>query len=138
MQNILDRIKKVEALIDGAKSDGEKNAAIAAKERILKKYPEIDIKNNIVEYTIKTADSWHKKLFVAICRKYDIEPYRYYRQRYTTVMIKVNETFLNEILWKEYLQYTDILEELVGGITDELISKIHKEEDDTILKGKLN
>ena len=80
MQNILERIKKVEALISWAKSDWEKNAAMAAKERIFKKYPELDIKNNIVEYTIKTQDSWHKKLFVAICRKYNIKPYRYYRQ----------------------------------------------------------
>jgi hypothetical protein len=73
----------------------------------------LDIKNNIVEYTIKTQDSWHKKLFVAICNKYDIKTYRYYRQKYTTVMIKINEIFLNEVLWKEYLEYSGILEELV-------------------------
>lgn len=138
MQNILERIKKVEALINWAKSDWEKNAAMAAKERILKKYPELDIKNNILEYTIKTQDSWHKKLFVAICNKYWVETYRYYRQRYTTVMVKANEVFLNEVLWKEYLEYSKILEELIWWITDEVISKIHKEEEEKIVKGKLN
>lgn len=138
MQDILERIKKVEALIDWAKSVWEKNAAIAARERILKKYPELDIKNNIIEYTIKTQDFWHKKLFVAICRKYNIKPYRYYRQKYTTVTIKINEIFLNEVLWKEYLEYSKILEELVWWITDELINKIHEEEEEEVLKGKLN
>jgi len=138
MQNILERIKKVEALISWAKSDWEKNAAMAAKERIFKKYPELDIKNNIVEYTIKTQDSWHKKLFVAICRKYNIKPYRYYRQKYTTVMIKINEVFLHEILWKEYLEYSEILEELISWITDEVINKIHKEENEEIIKWELN
>ncbi|MFT4663518.1 MAG: hypothetical protein ACI8YQ_003173 [Polaribacter sp.] len=46
MDHLLDRIKKIEALIAGASTDGEKNAAESAKERILKKYPVLEIHKN--------------------------------------------------------------------------------------------
>ena len=138
MQDILERIKKVEALISWAKSEWEKQAAMFAKERILKKYPEIENTQNKKEYKIYTQDSWHKKLFSAICRKYWIKPYRYYRQKYTTVNININEDFLNEVLWKEYLEYSEILEKLVWDVTWDLINKIHKDEEETVIRGSLN
>ena len=53
-------------------------------------------------------------------------------------MIKINEVFLHEILWKEYLEYSEILEELISWITDEVINKIHKEENEEIIKWELN
>ncbi|MFN8578257.1 MAG: hypothetical protein U0354_15575 [Candidatus Sericytochromatia bacterium] len=137
MKNLLDKIKKIESLIAGAKTDGEKNAAISAKERILQKFPELKINSNLKEYTLYTPDTWHKKLLIAICRKYEIKPYRYYRQKYTTVMIRVNEDFLNNVLWKEYTESSKLLEELIGEITDDLIEKIHKYEEEEIIRGQL-
>src|SRR5680860_1439111 len=128
MQDILERIKKIEALIRGATTDGERNAAISAKERIIRKYPKIEIKKDAVEYSLYTADMWHKKLLLAICRKYGVKPYRYHRQKYTTVMVTINKKFLEDVIWKEYLEFSEQLEELVEDITDDLISKIHKYE----------
>lgn len=89
MEDLLERIKKIESLILGAKTEGEKQAAISAKERILKKYPELEIHKNPKEYALYTQDNWHKKLLLAICRKYGVKPYRYYRQKYTTVMVQL-------------------------------------------------
>jgi len=137
MDDLLQKIKKIEALIAGAKTDGEKSAAMSAKDRILKKYPGVDIHKDAIEFTLYTTDSWNKKLLVAICRKYGLRPYRYHRQKYTTVMVRANEDFLNNILWKEYLDYSKKLGELVTEITDELISKIHKHEDEEIIRGEL-
>lgn len=137
MKNLLDKIKKIESLILGAKTEGEKNAAISAKERILGKFPELEPNKNLKEYTLYTSDTWHKKLLIALCRKYEIKPYRYSRQKYTTVTIRVNEDFLNKILWKEYLEYSKSLEELIGEITDDLIEKIHKHEEEEVIQGQL-
>lgn len=137
MEDLLAKIKKIEALINGAQTDGEKNAAISAKDRILKKYPELNIHKDTLEYSLRTPDSWHKKLLVAICQKYELKPYRYKRQKYTTVMVKVNEDFLNKVVWKEYLEYSDHLEKLINTITDDLINKIHKIEDEDIIHGNL-
>ncbi|MCO6492014.1 MAG: hypothetical protein J5I98_26595 [Phaeodactylibacter sp.] len=137
MEDLLERIKKIESLILGAKTEGEKQAAISAKERILKKYPELEIHKNPKEYALYTQDNWHKKLLLAICRKYGVKPYRYYRQKYTTVMVRINEDFLNKVLWKEYLEYSELLGKLVEEITDDLISKIHKHEEEDIIQGNL-
>lgn len=137
MQDLLERIKKIESLIIGAKTAGEKKAAISAKERILKKYPELEIHKAPKEYALYTPDNWHKKLLIAICRKYGVKPYRYYRQKYTTVMVNINEDFLNKVLWKEYLEYSKHLEKLVEEITDDLIDKIHRYEEEDIIQGNL-
>lgn len=40
-----------------------------------------------------------RRLFLALLHRYDIKPYRYYRQRYTTVMAKISRGFVDETLW---------------------------------------
>ena len=78
--NIIEQIKKVEALIERAGTDGEQQSAILAKERLLKHKSEEEI-----EYTIHTENMWHKKLFNALCHKYNLKPYRYHRQKYLLI-----------------------------------------------------
>ena len=78
-----------------------------------------------------------KKLLVAICRKHGVRPYRYKRQKYTTVMVNINEQFLEDVLWKEYLEYSKHLEELVEEITNNIIRKIHEDGKEDIIHGKL-
>ena len=137
MEKLLERIKKIEALIVGAQTEGEKNAAISAKDRVLNTYQELKTEANNVEFILRAPDSWHKRLLLSICRKYGLKLYRYKGQKYTTVMVNVNEEYLNKIVWKEYLEYSDHLEKLVGAITDGLIDKIHKHEDENLIHGNL-
>jgi len=137
MKDLLEKIQKIEALIAGAQTEGEKDAAISAKDRVLKRYSELKMEEDKIEFTLRTPDSWHKKLLIAICRKYELKPYRYKRQKYTTVMLNVNEKFLYQVVWKEYIEYSDHLEKLAGAITDDLINKIHKSEEENIIHGNL-
>lgn len=130
--NLQEKIKKVEALIERAGSEGERESAILAKKRL----EQYKVKEEI-EYSISTPDMWHKKLFMAICHKHNLKPYRYYRQKYTTAMVKVSKQFVDEVVWPEYLKYAKILEELVDDVTAELISKIHKEEEEIIITGEI-
>ena len=65
--DILEKIQKVEALIERAATEGERQSAIRAKERLLKTKEDEEI-----EYTITMGDMWQKKLFVALCRKYNL------------------------------------------------------------------
>ena len=136
MEKLLDKIRKVEALIEGAKTEGEKKAGISARNRLDKRRLE-ELGSETKEYALYTQDNWHKKLLLAICRKYGIRPYRYKRQKYTTVMVNINESFLNNVLWKEYLEYSKHLEILVEEVTDNIIRKIHKDEEEDIIHGNL-
>ncbi len=137
MKDLIDKIKKIEALISKATFEGEKNAAIEARNRLFKKHPELDPSKKTVEYKLSTSDRWHKRLLLALCAKYDVKPYRYHRQKYTTVMVRVNERFLNEVLWKEYVEYSKYLEELIEDIMGSVIGKIHEHEEETIIKGSI-
>jgi hypothetical protein len=132
--DITDKIRKIEALIVGAKSDGERQAAEFAKQRLQEK-----ITAQPMEYTVRLHSRWEKKLFVAICSKYGLRTYRYMRQKYTTAMVRVAKPFMDLVLWPEYNKYASILHKLTEEISTDLISKIHlvKEEDETIIAGEL-
>ena len=132
--DIVDKIRKIEALIAGAKSDGERQAAEFARQRLQEK-----ITAQPIEYTIRLHSRWEKKLFVAICNKHGLHTYRYMRQKYTTTMVRVAKPFMNLVLWPEYNKYASILHKLTEEISTDLISKIHlvKEEDETIITGEL-
>lgn len=132
-----DKIKKIEALIAGAKSDGEREAAALAKNRILDRFKaEGAIKP--VEYNVPLGNLWKKKLFVALCNKHELRTYRYKRQKHTTAMVRGDPSLVKNILWPEYLKYSALLEELVGEIIDDLISQIHDvKEDEIVIVGEL-
>ena len=87
--DIADKIRKIEALIAGAKSDGERQAAEFAKQRLQEK-----IVAQPIEYTVRLESSWMKKLFIAICSKHGFRVYRYARQKYTTAMVRVSKPFM--------------------------------------------
>ena len=132
--DIADKIRKIEALIAGAKSDGERQAAEFAKQRLQEK-----ITAQPMEYTVRLHSRWEKRLFVAICNKHGLRTYRYMRQKYTTAMVRVAKPFMDSVLWPEYNKYAKILHKLTEEISTDLISKIHlvKEEDETIIAGEL-
>ena len=52
-------------------------------------------------------------------------------------MVRVSESFLDEVLWPEFQKYSKSLNEFVTSITDDLIAKIHQVEDDVIVSGEM-
>ncbi|MFT4663519.1 MAG: hypothetical protein ACI8YQ_003174 [Polaribacter sp.] len=52
-------------------------------------------------------------------------------------MVNINVGFLKNVLWKEYEEYSKVLNKLVEEITDDLIGKIHKHEDEDLIHGNL-
>lgn len=120
-QQIIEKLKRIEALFEGTNIEGEKNAAVLAMQRLMRKLNQIKKEDLPVEYKFCFEDMWSRKLFVALLRRYGIKPYRYSRQKYTTVMTKVSETFVNEILWKEYRELNDVLRTYLEEVTDRVI-----------------
>lgn len=76
-----------------------------------------------VEYSFSMPDEWRRKLFMALLRRYGIEPYRYPRQRYTTVLARVSKRFVDETLWPQYLEMSKALESYLAQATDRIISE---------------
>jgi hypothetical protein len=121
-QKLLDKLKLIERLFAGATTDGERAAAEGAVERIREKLIQCQLIDPPVEYKFTLSDAWSRRLFVALLRRYGIRPYRYYRQRHTTVMAKVSKTFVDDTLWPEYQELNSALQGL-DEITTRIISK---------------
>ena len=133
--NLLEKIQKIEALFESSNSPGEKQAALEAKERLLKKHEE----EHPIEFSIRVGDLWKQRLFVAICRKYGIDTYRYKGQKYTTTMLVTTRSFIDMVLWPEFLKHSKILEELVTEVLSDLIAKIHEnDQEETVISGNIS
>ena len=78
-----------------------------------------------------------KKLFIAIWSKEGLRPYRYARQKHTTITIRVAKPFMNLMLRQECKKYATTLDKLTKETSNNLISKIHlvKEKDEIIHYG---
>lgn len=132
-ETLIHKLRLLEALHAGGATEGEKAAAGAARERLLKRLKELESVEPAVEYQFSLPDAWSRRLFTALCRRYGLEPYRYHRQRRNTLMLRVQKSFLDETLWPEYDAFADILRSYLSDVTDRVISEVleQKPEDAT-------
>lgn len=98
-QLLVAKLQRIEALYARAGSEGERVAAERARERIQARLAELAAEEPPVEFRFSLADQWSRHLFVALLRRYGIQPYRYSRQRRTTVMARLSDSFVNESKW---------------------------------------
>ena len=76
-----EKLRKIEALFAGAGTTGERMAAEAALERVRARLTELGHKDAPVEMQFSMPDQWSRHLFLALCRRYGLSPYRLHRQR---------------------------------------------------------
>ena len=74
-----------------------------------------------VELQFTLPDTWSVSLFVAVCRKHGVRPYRYARQRRTTVMVRARERAFHRVVWPEFSRLQNELEIYFHDVTDYLI-----------------
>jgi hypothetical protein len=120
-QQLRDRLRKISALFEGATTMGERNAAAAAIERVKKALAFTAKAEQPAEFQFTLPDRWQRRLFAALCRRYGLEPFRYKRQRYTTVMVRVPKSFVEKTLWPEYRELKDALDEYLNEATERII-----------------
>ena len=129
------KLAKVEALFRGTGSPGEKAAAAAAMDRLQGRLggsdgdgdPEIEMKFSL-------PDMWSVRLFISVCRKHGVHPYRYARQQRTTVMVRTRERLFDRLVWLEFSMLHTELESYFEGVTDHLIARaMHSDGNDSTL-----
>lgn len=107
---------------------GERGAAEAALKRIKETLDNTQKTTPALEYTLKFNNHWSQKLFIALCRRYELSPYRYARQRRTTVMVKTPKDFMNNVLWPEHKELDKVLREYINQMTEKIImEEIHRD-----------
>lgn len=122
-QDLLDKLRKIERLHAGATTPGEKEAAADAIARIKRRLAEAAKVEHPVEYKFTLADGWSRKLFIALLRRYSLQPYRRARQRRNTVMVKVPRSFVEDTLWPEFLELSEVLQQYLDEVTERVIAR---------------
>lgn len=127
------RLAKLQALFERAGSSGERDAAGAAIARLrdqLGAAAERRDGSGEVELKFSLPDIWSVRLFIALCRKHGLRPYRYARQRRTTVQIRADERFVTAVLWPEFSELQTALEVYFQETVDHLIAEAMRSDGD--------
>lgn len=125
---LIERLRLIESLFAGASTEGEKVAAERAKERILERLASMVKEEPPVEYKFTMADHYSRRVLLALCRRYGLEPYRYRGQRHTTVMVKVSSRFVDETLWPEFQELSETLRTYLSEVTDRVVAEVLHED----------
>jgi|SRR5450755_700664 hypothetical protein len=120
-QQLRAQLRKIAALYEGATTPGERSAAAAAIERVKKAIAAIARTEPVMEVQFTLPDLWQRRLFSALCRRYGLEPFRYKRQRYTTLVVRAPKTFVERTLWPEYNQLRAALNRYLEEATNRII-----------------
>lgn len=118
---LIEKLRKLEALHAGTKVDGEREAARRAAERIRERLAEMRSreKDELLRYRIE--DRWHRKLFVALCRRYGLKPYREPGRRYSTILVRMPATFRKETFNPQFLALSKEITAELDELTDRVI-----------------
>jgi hypothetical protein len=123
-QKLIERLRLIEAVFAKAATAGERVAAGRARERILERLLEMERDDPATEYRFTMSDMYARRVFVTLCRRYGLKPYRYKRQRYTTVMVRVSPRFVDETLWPQFEQLSETLHSYLSEVTDRVVGEV--------------
>ena len=117
------KFAKVEALFRGAGSPGERAAGGTAMGRLQGRLsgPEGD-REPEAELQFTLPDTWSVSLFVAVCRKHGVRPYRYARQRRTTITVRARKRAFHRVVWPGFSRLQNEIEIYFHDVTDHLIT----------------
>ncbi len=123
-----EKLRKIEALFAGAGTAGERSAAEAARERVRERLAAIEATDPVLELQFSLRDQWPRRLFLALCRRHGLKPYRRYRQHRTTVMVVAPMGFVNLVLWPEFEQLNAALRHYLDEVTNRIIrDEVHRD-----------
>ncbi len=130
-QALREKLRKIESLFAGAATEGEKVAAGAAAERIRDRLGQATDKEKEIEVKFSISDVWSRQLFVALCRRYGLRPFRYRRMHRQTIIIRAPKSFVEQVLWPEFEELSAALTAYLSEITERVIrEEVHRETGD--------
>jgi hypothetical protein len=118
---LLEKLRKIEALHAGTNVDGEREAARRAAERIRARLAELRGRDEDIELLYRLPDPWKRKLFVALCRRYGLTPFRDSGRRYSTVQLRAPKEFHQRTLWPQFVALCDELDAHLDELTTRVI-----------------
>lgn len=126
-ERLREKLRKIEALYAAGATAGEKFAAGAAAERIRRQFEAASRKEQAEEFKFSITDPWSRQLFIALCRRYGIKPFRYPRMHRQSVMVRAPASFVGLTLWPEFEELSRALTAHLNEITRKIIrDEVHE------------
>lgn len=132
-QKLREKLRKIEAVFSGSNHSGEMVAAQGAMARIKNNLSKLESskEQEELEFRFSLPNDWNRKLFISLCQKHKVRVYRYSNQRFSSVMIKASECFVNEVLSPEFNALTAVLKEYISPIIETIIrEEIYRDTED--------
>ena len=126
--DIRDKLARLEALFARGATAGERAAAEAALGRMQARldFAERKVAEQEVELQYILPDTWAVRVFVALCRKHGVKPYRYPRQRRTTVMVRASQREFERTIAAEFRKLHGELTRYFDEMVNHLIADAMK------------
>jgi hypothetical protein len=122
--DLRERLRKIEALVDGAGTPAERDAAAAAMARVRAKLDDPACDDETEELSFAIADDWSRHLFVALCRRNGLKPYRRTKDDRATVIVRAPRSLMDGALWR---QFQNIDAEMRAYLTEVTLKVIREE-----------
>ena len=119
--HLREKLRKIEALFAGAATPGERQAAGAAAERIKLQLGAATSTEPVIEMRFSIPNEWSRRLFIALCRRYGLKPFRYSRMKRQTVVVKAPRSFVERSLWPQFAEIDSALTSYLDDITNKVI-----------------
>ncbi len=121
-QRLIEKLRKIEALFARPGTQGEREAARAASERVHRRLEKLRDQQS-VEFRFSPPDAWSRALLLALLRRHSIEPYRYAGQRRNTVMARAPKRLIETEIWPTFLELSKTLRAYLDEITQRVIAE---------------
>lgn len=129
--DLIERLRKVQALYNAPATEGERAAAAAAAERLQERLREATgaaskasagpPPERETEFQMRIDDAWSRKLFVGIARHHGVRAYRYPGQRRTTLVVRTTKRHLEERIMPHYVDAVEVMRDHFDAIADRVI-----------------
>lgn len=122
--DLRERLRKIEALVEAAGTPAERDAAAAAMARVRAKLESPSATEEAEDLTFTIADDWSRHLFVALCRRQGLKPYRRTKDDPTTVVVRAPRSLVEGGLWR---QFQNVDAEMRAYLTEVTLKVIREE-----------
>ena len=118
-----EKLRAIEALFAGATTPGERDAAGAARQRLIERLATLAAEAP-VEWQYTGLNPWDQRLLLSLAKRYGLKPFRYKGQRKTTVVVKGPRSFIEEVFSPEFERMAKTLFEHLDEVAKRVIEEV--------------